>query len=470
MTDYERFIESKKYNVNFKSVDIERDDLNKSLFEYQKDLVYVALKKGHFALFAMTGSGKTAMQGEWAYQVWEQEKMPVLILAPLAVSHQTVHEIKSILGYDVKFVSDQSEIINGINITNYEKLDRFDADEFVAIVLDESSILKSFTGKIRDAIIERFQNTPFKLACSATPAPNDHMELGNHSEFLNVMSRTEMLSMFFVHDGGDTSKWRLKGHARDKFWEFVSTWAAVFTKPSDLGYDEAEDDKYKLPKKTLTEHIVHSKATTTLFAVHAETLQERRQAKRDSLEDRCMIVADIVNGSDDIWLVWCEMNDESKLLKSLIDDCVEVKGSDTDDHKTNSMNDFAEGKIKCLVTKPKIAGFGMNWQICHNVAFASISDSFEQYFQAVRRTYRFGQKNNVNIHIALSEAEGSIKANLERKEKDFMTMINEVVSHTKNKTMIEIKQATIQKTEYNPQMEMKLPLFLKTEGKENECN
>ena len=457
---YEEFLKSKQFSVSFKSVDIERDDLNSALFEYQKDLVYLALKKGHFALFAMTGSGKTAMQGEWAYQVWKKEQKPILILAPLAVSHQTVDEIKKILGYDVKFCETQKDVTNGLNITNYEKLEHFNPSEFVAIVLDESSILKSFTSKTRELIINEFQSTSYKLACFATPAPNDHMELGNHSEFLNVMSRTEMLSMFFVHDGGETSKWRLKGHARDKFWEFVSTWSAVFTKPSDLGYDENEDKKFQLPKRTRHEHIVNSTPTNALFVTHAETLQERRQAKRDSLEDRCKIVADIVNNSDEIWLVWCELNDESALLKKLIHDCVEVKGSDKDEHKSKAMHDFADGKIKCLITKPKIAGFGMNWQSCHNVAYASISDSFEQFFQSERRVYRYGQKHDVNEHIVTSEAEGSIKDNLARKEKDFLTMIDEVLSHTKAQTLKEIKQVTIQKTQYNPQIEMIIPKFL----------
>ncbi len=458
---YEEFLKSKQFKVKFKSVDISIDNLNKALFEYQKDLVYLALKKGHFAIFAMTGSGKTLMQGEWAYQVWKKERKPVLILAPLAVSHQSIDEIKSILGYDVKFCESQDDVINGLNITNYEKLEKFNADEFVAVVLDESSILKSFTGKYRDYIIENFKSTPYKLACSATPAPNDHMELGNHSEFLNVMSRTEMLSMFFVHDGGQTSKWRLKGHARDKFWEFVSTWSAVFTKPSDLGYSKSEDEKFKLPDKETIEHIVHSKPTNALFATHAETLQERRQAKRDSLEDRCKIVADLVNNSDEIWLVWCELNDESALLKKLIDDSVEVKGSDKDEHKTKAMREFAKGNIKCLITKPKIAGFGMNWQVCHNVAFASISDSFEQFFQAERRVYRYGQKNDVNIHIITSEAEGSIKENLKRKETDFMIMINEIVEYTKKQTLKEIKQVQIIKTDYNPHTQMIIPNFLK---------
>ncbi len=458
--NYDEFLRSKQREVNFKSIDIDRDDLHPVLFDYQKDLVYLALKKGHFALFAMTGTGKTAMQIEWAYRVWQKEQKPILILTPLAVAHQSVDEAKNLLGYDIKFVTDQSDVINGINITNYEKLDHFDADEFIAIVLDESSILKSYTGKTRDAIIERFKSTPYKLACSATPAPNDHMELGNHSEFLNVMSRTEMLSMFFVHDGGETSKWRLKGHARDKFWEFVSGWAAVFTKPSDIGYEEKEDEKFKLPKKNTIEHIVFSKATTTLFPTHAETLQERRQAKRDSLKERCESVAEIVNSSDDIWLVWCELNYESTMLKKMIPKAVEITGSDSDDHKINSMHDFADGKIKCLITKPKIAGFGMNWQVCSNVVFASVSDSFEQFFQSTRRVYRYGQKNDVNVHIVMSESEGSIKNNIDRKERDFLHMIDEVVSHTKAQTLKDIKQVKIEKTEYSPSIEMVIPSFL----------
>jgi hypothetical protein len=267
--------------------------------------------------------------------------------------------------------------------------------------------------------------------------------------------------MFFVHDGGETSKWRLKGHARDKFWEFVSGWAAVFTKPSDIGYSEEEDRKFELPNKIMHEHIVQSKPTNALFPTHAETLQERRQAKRDSMHDRCSIIADIVNKSDDIWLVWCELNDESKLLKSLINDSFEITGSDKDEKKIKGMHDFASGKIKCLITKPKLAGFGMNWQVCHNVAFASVSDSFEQFFQATRRVYRYGQKHDVNVHIAISESEGSIKNNLDRKEKDFMTMISEIVSHTKKQTIKEIKQVSIDKTEYTPSCEMVLPNFIK---------
>lgn len=459
--NYEKFLKSKQFKVNFKSIDIRKDELNGRLFEYQKDIVYLALKKGHFAIFAMTGSGKTAMQGEWAYQVWKKEQKPVLMLAPLAVSHQSIDEIKELLGYNVKFCNSSDDVINGLNITNYEKLDKFNPDDFVGIVLDESSILKSFTSKTRDAIIDGFESTAYKLACSATPAPNDHMELGNHSEFLNIMSRTEMLAMFFVHDGGDTAKWRLKGHARSKFWEFVSTWSVVFTKPSDLGYDEAEDAKFKLPSKQRIEHIVYSKPTTTLFATHATTLQERRQAKRDSLNDKCNLVADLVNDSSEIWLVWCELNDESALLKELIKDSVEIKGSDSEGYKIKAMHDFAKGKIKCLITKPKIAGFGMNWQICSNVAYASISDSFERFFQSERRVYRYGQKKQVNIHVVTSEAEGSIKLNLQEKESKFIEMIDEVVIHTKNQVLKEIRQLGIQKTEYNPQVEMLIPNFIK---------
>jgi len=262
---YDNFLASKRKSVNFKSLEISRGELNPALFEYQKDLVYLALKKGHFAIFAMTGSGKTAMQGEWAYQIWLKEQKPILILAPLAVAHQSVGEIKEILGYDVKYCESGADVINGLNITNYEKLDKFDPCAFVALVLDESSRIKSYTSKSREMIIESFKSTPYKLACSATPSPNDYTELGNHTEFLNIMSLTEMLSMYFVHDGGETSKWILKGHAVKPFWEFIATWAAFFTKPSDLGYSADEDAKFKLPKLNLEIQMKVSSNLTIKF-------------------------------------------------------------------------------------------------------------------------------------------------------------------------------------------------------------
>jgi len=459
--EYKEFIESKEFKIVNKSIEIERDDLNSNLFEYQKDLTYLALKKGKFALFAMTGTGKTAMQGEWAYQVNIFTNEPVIIFAPLSVARQTIQEIKDILGYEVNLCESQDDVKNGINISNYEKLHLFDLSVFAGVALDESSILKSFTGKVRNQIVEGFNRTPYKLACSATPAPNDFVELGNHVEFLNVCRSPEMLSMFFINDVTGEGKWRLKKHAENRYWEWVAKWAVVFTKPSDIGYSEDEDKKYSLPNKFTHEHIVKSKATDgSLFVIEATDLNARRKARRDSLEERCKIAADLVNNSDDIWLVWCDLNDESDMLKKLIHNSVEVRGSDKDSHKINSAIDFAAGKIKCLIGKPKMLGMGLNFQVCHNMVFTGLSDSFEQVFQAERRCYRFGQKNDVNVHIVISEAEGNVKKNQNRKESQFLTMINELVKHTKKTTLKELQAIEVDNEDYEPLVDMQLPKFI----------
>ena len=472
--NYEDFIKSKEFKIVNKSVDIERDDLNKNLFEYQKDLVYLALKKGKFALFAMTGTGKTAMEIEWCKQVSNFTKMPTLILCPLSIAPQTTQEsidifqkeaIKNKINwYNINICECQDDIKDGINITNYEKLHKFDCSVFGGVALDESSILKGFTSSTTQMIIENFANTMFKLACTATPAPNDFMELGNHSQFLDIMSRTEMLATFFVHDGGETSKWRLKGHARDKFWEWVSNWAVLFTKPSDIGYPESEDEKYKTPGTIEYEHIVPSKANDgLLFSVNAETLNERRQSRRDSLNERCQLMADIVNKSNDIWVVWCDLNIENDLLKKLINDSVAVKGADTDKHKIKAVQDFKQNKIKCLICKPSMFGFGQNWQNCHNTGFTGLSDSFEQVFQAKKRFDRYGQEFITNVHIVISEAEGNVLKNQQRKESQFNQMMEELIKFTKKFTLKELKAVSSETLEYNPSITMIKPTFINIE-------
>src|SRR5699024_1642306 len=348
---------------------------------------------------------------------------------------------------------------DGINITNYEQLHNIDTSKFDAIVLDESSILKSFTSKTREQIIESFKNYSYKLACTATPAPNDHMELGNHAEFVNVMSRTEMLSMFFVHDAGETQKWRLKGHAEDKFWEWVSSWAVMITKPSDLGY---EDGAYDLPPLNMTELIVEGKPNENeIVPTFAQTLMERRQARRDSLHERVEKAAELVNSTDEQFLIWCDLNDESKLLTESILESVEVKGSDTAKHKENAMLDFADGKIKRLVTKPQIAGMGLNWQNCRNMVFVGLSDSFEQVFQAIRRCWRFGQEKEVNVYIVISEQEGAVLENIKRKEKDFEIMQDGMIKFTKRINEENIRQTQLEKTEYEPTKKIQLPKCIK---------
>lgn len=449
--DYEEFLKNKRFVLESSGFDIDKSQLNPMLYDFQKDIVRWALKKGKACIFADCGLGKTPMQLSWAYQVHRYTGGSVLILAPLAVAEQTKREAEK-FGYVAKVVEKQDDCINGINITNYEKLDRFVANQFSGIVLDESSILKSYSGKVRTAIIQNFHEVPYKLACTATPAPNDYMELGNHSEFCGVMTRPEMLSMFFVHDGGETSKWRLKGHAEDVFWQWLSTFSVFVDNPNNIGY---EIDGYNLPELKIKEIIVDGNVPTT----ENLTLTERRQARKDSLLERCKRAAYLVNNSDEQWLVWCDLNDESHKLHELIEESVEVEGSDKEQHKSSAMLDFSNGNIKCLVTKPRIAGFGMNWQNCHNMIFTGLSDSYEQYYQALRRCWRFGQSEQVNVYIIISSKEGCVKENIERKQKDFEKMQQEMTELTKEITKKELRSTCRISTPYEPQIHLTLPMW-----------
>lgn len=451
------FLRKKEIKTKSAGIEVTLETLHDQLFPFQKDTVKWALKRGKAAIFAGTGLGKTLMQLEWARQVYEKTGSNVLILAPLAVAAQTVREADKI-NLSVTHIRQDNEVTDGLNITNYDILHKLDISKFDAVVLDESSILKSFTGKVRNQIIDNFKGYSYKLACTATPAPNDHMELGNHAEFLNIMTRTEMLAMFFVHDAGQTQKWRLKGHAEDKFWEWVATWAVLITKPSDLGY---EDGGFDLPPLNMNEVILEAEPDDGhLVPVEAETLMERRRARRDSLEGRCQKAAEMVNSTNETFLIWCDLNDESKRLTELIPGSVEVKGSDKAEHKEKAMLDFADGKIRVLVTKPSIAGMGLNWQHCSNMAFVGLSDSFEQVFQAIRRCWRFGQNKEVNVHIVISEKEGAVLSNIQRKEKDFNIMIDGMVKFTKRITEKNIKSSSQEKTVYEGLTDMKLPSFI----------
>lgn len=392
------------------------------LFDFQRDIVTWALKRCRAAIFADCGLGKTLMQLEWARHIHGN----VLIFAPLAVAQQTVREGQK-FGIELSYCRKQEDIKDKITITNYEMINNFDASFFHGIVLDESSILKSFTGSFRNTIIEKFSKTPFRLACTATPAPNDYMELGNHSEFLGAMSRNEMLSMFFVHDGGDTAKWRLKGHAQDNYWEWLCSWAVMIRKPSDLGYD---DNGFILPALNIHNQEVETPNNGfSLFTKEAQTLQERISARRESVSLRVEKAAELVNKTSGYWIVWCNLNNESERLKRLIPDSIEVKGSDSVEHKEKSLLDFSSGKIRVLITKPSIAGFGLNWQHCSQIAFVGLSDSYESFYQAVRRCWRFGQNKEVECHIITADTEGAIVSNIKRKEKDSMNMAQNMVKY-----------------------------------------
>lgn len=452
--DYIKFLKSKEERFIDAGFDVDRNNLNSNLFEYQKDVVVWALRKGRAALFEDCGLGKTIQQLEWANQVSKYTGGKVLILCPLAIAKQTAREGKK-FGIEVNVCRSSKDVKDGINITNYDMLHKFDLDEFKGVVLDESSILKSFTGKMRNEIIEGFKNTPYRLACTATASPNDFMELGNHSEFLGVMTRTEMLSMYFIHDGGDTSKWRLKGHAEDKFWEWVTTWAVMIDNPSNLGYDI----KFELPELNVQDIVLKThEETDTLVPTVALTLNERREARRNSLEDRLSKAKELVKDTNEQFLIWCDFNYESEILKKELKG-IEVKGSDTPEHKESSMLGFSDGDIKILITKPSIAGFGMNWQQCHNIIFFGLSDSYEQFYQAVRRCWRFGQKEKVNVYVIIGEREVAVLNNIKRKQENLETMKENMIKHSKDIKNLNVKE--VKKTNrYLPQHEMKLPVWI----------
>lgn len=415
-----------------------------TLFPFQRDIVSLACKLGRFCIWADCGMGKTPMQLEWAHQVCEQTGGRVLILAPLAVSHQTVREAVKFGIPGVAFAAHPGDTDAMIVVTNYQKLDRFNPDDFVGIVLDESSILKAMDGKTRSAILDAFRRTPYRLACSATPAPNDYMELGNHAEFVGVMTREEMLAMFFVHDGGDTSKWRIKGHAVSKFWEWVCSWAVTIRKPSDLGYD---DGAFRLPPLDMQDCVVETphkrlpdaKGQPSLFLQQATTLNDQRAVQRGSLENRVAEAVTLANQPGQ-WIVWCHLNDESTALAAAIDGAVEVTGSDSDDHKTQAAMDFQSGKIRVIVSKGSIFGFGMNFQNCHQVVFVGMSHSYEQYYQSIRRCWRFGQTETVRAYLVYDWAEGAVIENIRRKNADATVMADAMVKIVRANMLEQLKQ------------------------------
>lgn len=404
-----------------------------------------ACKRGKSALFFDTGLGKTLAQLAWAEQVVKHTEKPVLILAPLAVSHQTVRE-GSKFGIDAYLAQSDSDITAPtIYVTNYEKLSHFEAGRFAGVVLDESSILKGMMGKMRKQITDSFKHTHYKLSCTATPSPNDFMELGTQSEFLGIMSQIEMLAMFFIHDGSDTSKWRLKGHGKIKFWEWLSTWAIFLTSPYDLGFDGYE---YELPPIHYHDYTIETDPDGALFVEPAQSLIERNRARKNSIDARCKMAASIVNDLDENAVIWCHLNDESKMLTGLINGAVEVTGSSKDEHKSSSMMDFSDGKIKALVTKPKIAGFGMNWQSSHHCIFVGLSDSWESFYQAIRRQWRFGQLHDVHVHIVSADTEGAVVENIRRKDMQHRELSAAMMDHMKELTKKSVLGATVEKTNY----------------------
>lgn len=415
ITEYDQFIAAKaKRCANF---GFEPLPITAPLFDWQSHVVKWAVRKGRAALFEDCGLGKTAQQLEWAWQVVQQTKGKVLILTPLAVAFQTEAEARK-FGIPAQVIHSSREASEpGVYITNYEKMDHFDPGDFIGVVLDESSILKAFTGKTRQRLTAAFSMTPYRLACTATPSPNDYTEFGQHADFLGVCTPAQMLCTYFINDTFNTGDWRLKRHAEGEFWAWLASWAACVAKPSDIGFD---DKGYILPPLNLETIIVPVDETTgaadgDLFRHATLSATTMHKEMRATSPARVAAVAEMVNDSKECWLVWCNTNDESEQLKKAVPDGVEVRGSDTQAHKEWAITSFCDGSVRVLISKPSICGFGMNFQNCHNVAFVGLSYSFEDFYQALRRTYRFGQRHEVNAYIIQATTEGPIMQAIKRK-------------------------------------------------------
>jgi hypothetical protein len=427
LIEYQDYIETKR--VSFESSGLFPESLNPNLFDWQESVVRWALAKGRACLFEDCGLGKTIQQLAWA----EQIPGNVLILTPLAVAEQTEREAHR---FGINARVDREGIIDSqITITNYEQMQKFDMGDFTGLVLDESSILKAQTGKIRTSIIDQSAHIPYKLACTATPAPNDHIELGNHSEFIGVMPTNEMLARFFVHDAAKTQDWRIKGHAKSDFWAWVASWAMMIRTPEDIGFDGSG---LELPALETLEHFIPTGIVQEgeLFAMPVTSLNDQRRARKHTISDRVSCVADLANDSDEPWVIWCELNQEGDDLASMIPDAVQVSGADSDESKRSKLLGFQDGTHRVIVTKPKIAGFGMNWQHCRNVAFVGLSHSWEQYYQSVRRCWRFGQDRDVYVHIVSTDIEAAVLKNIKKKQSQADEMASEMIEHMRG-TMIE---------------------------------
>lgn len=427
-------------------------NLPPQLFPFQRDIVAWALRRGRAAVFAQTGLGKSFMELAWGNAVHEATCGNVLLLTPLAVAGQMVREAER-FSIPAKQCATQDDVEPGITVTNYGKLHHFDLSEFTGVILDESSILKSFDGKTRTKLIEVCAQIPYRLAATATPAPNDFAELGNHAEFLGVMSMTGMQSIFFTHDGGDTGTYRLKGHAEADFWKWMCSWSVLLRKPSDLGY---EDGAYDLPELLEREHIVPVEGPP------AKTLSERLRARRDSIAERGAKAAELTPCDRPVvW--WCNLNAESEALAAAIPGAVEVRGSDKEADKERKLNQFAAGGIRVLITKPTICGFGLNWQHCADTGFVGLNDSFEQVYQAVRRFWRFGQEKPVTVHFVAASTEGAVLENLRRKEADADRMGSAMVANMADLSSELVHGAAREEDPYEPTVPVLLPEWLQSE-------
>lgn len=455
--NYHEFIKTKVIKNTTYGKDISLSEINPVLFPFQRDIVRWAVKKGRCALFLDTGLGKTHCQTEWARIIGKRS----LIIAPLSVARQTVRLAKKITGTEIHYTRSGSDLIDGINITNYEMVDKFDPTSFDAVVLDESSILKSLDGKIKRLVIEMFSNTPYRLCCTATPAPNDESEIGNHAEFLGVMKNNEMLATFFINankvkekefvgsngvceviktkqSAKNGQEWRVRNYARESYYHWLSTWSMSIKSPSNLGYS---DSGYVLPKLNIVPMFidVNYQPEGELFFVKLKGISDRAKVRKETFVYRINSVLNLVNNNNEQWILWCGLDIESKGLKKSIEGSIEICGSDSLEHKTEMIESFQDKKYRVMITKPKIAGFGMNFQNSHNMVFVGMNDSWETFYQCIRREWRFGQTEIVNVYIILTSVERCIYENVMAKEKIAERMTNELISRVKKYEEMEIK-------------------------------
>lgn len=460
MSKYSEFLKSKKYKVSDCGTE-SIINIHSKLFQWQKDIVKWACRKGRCAIFLDTGLGKTFIQLEWARLLNQN----TLIIAPLSVARQTVRLAK-LIDVDVRYIRNQSEITNDhkLWITNYDMAEHFDYSKFGSVVLDESSILKSIGGKTRQILTELCTTVKYKLCCTATPAPNDYIELGNHTEFLGICKQSEMLAMFFINANkehtiviGDKiyrkkgtnkggTEWRLKHHAENHFFEWLASWAITMTKPSDIGYD---DDGFILPPLNITPLVIHSeyKPADQLFFTNLHGITDRVKVRKSTLNGKIDKLKEIIN-NDEQWIIWCGLDNESKEASNLLSNAVEVKGADSLEYKIKALEDFQDGNTKILITKPKIAGFGMNFQNAHNMVFLGLNDSWETYYQCIRREWRYGQDKPVNVYLIIHDVEMEILKNIQRKDAMAKRLISNLVSQVKNYERLELNMESQLETEY----------------------
>jgi hypothetical protein len=439
--------------------------LNARMFPHQQHSTEFALRAGCAALFLDTGLGKSFCALEWGRVVVEHTNKPVLMLAPLAVGPQHQREAEK-FGIDARYVREPSEIKGaGIWITNYERLDKFDATQFAGIILDESSIIKGFNGRTSRALIQSFAATPYRLACTATPAPNDHMELGQHSEFLGVMRGMEMLSRWFINDTSTASQdWRIKGHAVEAFWNWVASWSRCIAKPSDVGFS---DDGFTLPEMRMVQHIVEADRSidtgeekdgqARIFRLPETSATSIHREKRLTIDARADAIAAVVaSETREPWIIWCDTDAEADALTDRIPEAIEVRGSMAADVKEDRLTAFSTGKARIIVTKPSIAGFGLNWQHCARQAFVGLSFSYESFYQAVRRSHRFGQTRPVHVHVAMADTEKAIWDVVSRKAED-----HDAMKTAMRASMARAVNAAVAKVPYQPKRNVNVPKWMR---------